>query len=169
MGAGKCRPGTGWGGENEVSGQCRRFWRISMESCAKFLSWEVSGCHSSELLYLQCFLRLFVIHLWRVTFSSENLVISTFEPNFSSRNSAGRSVVKKLPANARRYKRGGFDPCVGKIPWRNKWQRTPVFLPGESPGQRGLADYSPWGRKESDTTERLSFQFVVLPIIFCPW
>ena len=36
---------------------------------------------------------------------------------------------------------------------RRKWQPTPVFLPGESHGQRSLAGYSPWGHKESDTTE----------------
>ena len=35
-------------------------------------------------------------------------------------------------------RRRGFDPWVGKIPWRRKWQPTPVFLPGESPGQRSL-------------------------------
>ena len=40
--------------------------------------------------------------------------------------------------------------------WGRKWQPTPVFLPGESHGQRSLAGYSPWGRKESDMTERLS-------------
>ena len=49
-----------------------------------------------------------------------------------------------------------FDPWVGKILWQGAWQPTPVFLPGESHGQRGLAGYSPWGRKESDTTERLN-------------
>ena len=37
--------------------------------------------------------------------------------------------------------------------WRKNWQPTPVFLPGEAHGQRSLAGYSPWGRKESDTTE----------------
>ena len=42
-------------------------------------------------------------------------------------------------------RRHGFYPWVGKIPWRRKWQRTPVFLPGESHGQRSLTDYSPWG------------------------
>jgi len=42
--------------------------------------------------------------------------------------------------------------------WRRKWQPTPVFLPGKSHGQRNLVGYSPWGRKESDTTERLHFQ-----------
>ena len=39
--------------------------------------------------------------------------------------------------------------------WRRKWQPIPGFLPGESHGQRSLVGYSPWGRKESDTTERL--------------
>ena len=38
-------------------------------------------------------------------------------------------------------------------PWRRKWQPTPVFLPGKSHGWRNLAGYSPWGRKELDTTE----------------
>ena len=49
-----------------------------------------------------------------------------------------------------------FNPCVGKIPWSRAWQPTPVFLPGGSHRQRRLADDSPWGRKESDTTEGLT-------------
>ena len=44
-------------------------------------------------------------------------------------------------------RRCGFDPWVGKIPWRRKWQPTPVFLPGEFHGQRSLAGYSSWGGK----------------------
>ena len=58
----------------------------------------------------------------------------------------GAQTVKNLPA---------CDPWVGKIPWRRKWQPTPVFLPGKSHGQRSLAGYSPWTLKESDTTEKL--------------
>ena len=50
-------------------------------------------------------------------------------------------------------RRPSFDPWVRKIPWRREWQSSPVFLPGESHGQRSLAGYSPWGHKESDTTE----------------
>ena len=46
-----------------------------------------------------------------------------------------------------------LDPWVEKIPWRRKWQPTPVFLPGESHGQRNLVGYSPRGQKESDMTE----------------
>ena len=44
-------------------------------------------------------------------------------------------------------RRPRFNPCIRKIPWRRKWQPTPVFLPGKSCGQRSLAGYSPWGRK----------------------
>ena len=54
--------------------------------------------------------------------------------------------VKRLPAMWESG-RPGFDPWVGKIPWRRKWQPTPVFLPGESPGQRSLVGYSQWGHK----------------------
>ena len=64
-------------------------------------------------------------------------------------------MVKNLPGNA--GDRLGLDLGVGKIPWRREWQPTPVFLPGESQGQSSLAGYSPWGQKESDTTELLTF------------
>ena len=53
--------------------------------------------------------------------------------------------------------RPGFDPWVGKFPWRRKWQPTPVFLLGKSHGPTSPVGYSPWSRKESDTTERLHF------------
>ena len=56
------------------------------------------------------------------------------------------------PESACQCKRFAFDPWVGKIPWRRKWQPSPVFLPGKSQGQRGLAGYSPWGGKELDQT-----------------
>ena len=49
--------------------------------------------------------------------------------------------------------RHGFHSWVGKTPWRRAWKPSPVFLPGESHGQRNLAGYSPQGRKESDMTE----------------
>ena len=52
-----------------------------------------------------------------------------------------------------RCNRRGFDPWVGKIPCRRAWQPTPVFLPGESHGQRSLTGYSPQGHKETDMTE----------------
>ena len=49
--------------------------------------------------------------------------------------------VKKPPAS----RRPRFSPWVRKTPWRRKWQPTPVFLPGETHGQRNLEGYSPWG------------------------
>ena len=56
--------------------------------------------------------------------------------------------LKRLPAMQATW--------VEKIPWRRKWLPTPVFLYGESHGQRSLVGYSPWGRRESDRTERLT-------------
>ena len=64
-------------------------------------------------------------------------------------------VVKNLPANAGdRRKKCRFDPWVGKIPWKRKWQPTPAFLPGKFRRQRSLVGYSPWGRR---VWTRLSF------------
>ena len=59
---------------------------------------------------------------------------------------------KRLPA----IQGCGFDFWVGNIPWRRKWQPTPVFLPGKSHGQRSLGGCSPWGGKEWDTTEHFT-------------
>ena len=55
--------------------------------------------------------------------------------------------------SACQFRRLGFDPWVGEIPWRRKWQPTPVFMPGKSHGQRSLVGYSPWGHKELNRTE----------------
>ena len=51
--------------------------------------------------------------------------------------------------------------------WRRKWQPTPVFLPGESQGRESLVGCRLWGRRESDTTERLHFHFSLFT--FMPW
>ena len=55
----------------------------------------------------------------------------------------------------RRCQRHEFDPCIGKITWRRKWQCTPVFFLGKFHGQRSLLGYSP-RVAESDMTEWLS-------------
>ena len=77
-------------------------------------------------------------------------------------------------APACQCKRLGFDPWVGKIPWRRAWKPTPVFLPRESDGQRSLVGYSPWGCKELDTSEWLSMHahFIIHHMSFqwqFPW
>ena len=51
----------------------------------------------------------------------------------------------------------GSIPGSGRFPWRRKWRPTPVFLPGEFHERRSLEGYSPWGCKESGTTEQLRF------------
>ena len=65
----------------------------------------------------------------------------------------GGTSGKESTCQRRKHKRGGFNPWVGKIPWRRKWQPTPVFLPEESHGQRSLAGLQSTGHKESDMTK----------------
>ena len=90
--------------------------------------------------------------------SQENQVplecpISEVSPNSKIWSFPGEANGKEPTCQCRRHKRCGFDPWVGKIPWRRAWQPFPVFVPGESHRQRSLAGYSPWCHKESDTTE----------------
>ena len=66
---------------------------------------------------------------------------------------SGGTSGQEPTCQCRRHKRLGLDPWVRKIPWRRERQSSPVFLPGESHGQRSLAGYSLWGRKELDPTE----------------
>ena len=73
-----------------------------------------------------------------------------------ARKRTGLPCLPSGKESAFQCRRVGFDPCVRLIPWRRKWQHTPVFLPGKSYGQRSLAGYSTWDCKESDTTEQLS-------------
>ena len=61
----------------------------------------------------------------------------------------GISVVKNLPASLGDM--GWLDPWVQKIPWRRRWQLTPIFLPGKSHGQRSLAGYIVNGITKSQT------------------
>ena len=56
-------------------------------------------------------------------------------------------AVKNWPTNAGDIRDVDSIPGWGRLPWRRAWQPTPVFLPGESHGQRSPAGYSPWGRR----------------------
>ena len=73
-------------------------------------------------------------------------------------------MVKHLSTmrETRVWSLGQEDPLWVRKIWvrRRKWQSTPVLLPGKSHGQRSLVGYSPWGRKESDTTEQLHFTYL---------
>ena len=77
----------------------------------------------------------------------KNCISHSFQIQILYSGSDGRVCLQ-----CRRHKRCGFNPWVGKIPWRRTWQPTPVFLPGKSHGQRNLAGYGPWCHKESDRT-----------------
>ena len=63
----------------------------------------------------------------------------------------------------------GSVPRSGRFPWRRAWKPTPIFLPGESHGQRRLAGCSPWGHKESDTTKQLTCSLTGAPIFVWAW
>ena len=63
------------------------------------------------------------------------------------------TLVAQMVKNCLKCGKPRFDSWIGKFPWRRAWQPTPVFLPGESHGQRNLVGYGPWGLKELDTTE----------------
>ena len=65
----------------------------------------------------------------------------------------GGSVVEGFARQCRRHREHRFDPWIGKILWGRKCQPTPVFLPGETLGQRSLASYSPWGHWHDWMTE----------------
>ena len=77
----------------------------------------------------------------------------------------GGSEAKKSSCQCRRY---GFDPRVGRIPWRRKWQPTPVFLPGKSHGQRSLAVYSLWGHKRVKNNLATERQFSLKIVLSTP-
>ena len=64
---------------------------------------------------------------------------------------AGGSSGKEPTFQGRRHKRRGFDPWVGKIPWRRAWQSTPVFLLGDSPWTEEPGSCGCWGHKVKHT------------------
>ena len=69
-------------------------------------------------------------------------------------------LVAQMVKCCLQLERPRFDPWVGRMPSRRTWQPTPALLPGKSYERRSLIGYSPWGRKESDITERLQWVFI---------
>ena len=127
-------------------------------STASQFSW-CSGSVSWLLLQFQDFLVFFFLDR---TTSSPFLPISKEVILLMFSNSVSESSVLGLPrwlsskesaCQCRRCSQETWIQSLGKIPWRRAWHPTPVFLPGESHGQRSLVGYSPWVA-ESDTTAR---------------
>ena len=88
----------------------------------------------------------------------------------------GGTSGKEPVCQCRRQKRCGFNPRVRKIAWRRTRQPTPVFLPGESHGQRSLVEYSPWGCKSvrhclyfRAAFPKVLCQQVLIRFRFCQW
>ena len=77
---------------------------------------------------------------------SKNLNLSKLQ---ETADFPGGASGKEYARQCRRHQSYRFDPWVGKIPWRRAWHPTPGFLPRQSHGQRSLAGYRPWGRRES--------------------
>ena len=71
-----------------------------------------------------------------------NSILDVYKEDFPGLFPGGASG-KEPTCQSRRHKRRGFNPWVGKVPWRRTWQPTAAFLPGEFHGQRSLAGYSP--------------------------
>ena len=88
--------------------------------------------------------------MWLVGISSRGLL------QFLSRLA---TAMKRICLQCRRP---GFNLWVRKIPRGREWQPTAVLLPGEFHGQRSLVGYSPWGPKESDTTEWLTLSLAFM-------
>ena len=99
------------------------------------------------------FWKLFVITHVKAWYKHLPMLMQLKYDLFNQLYFPGGSVIKEPVCQHRRCK---FDPWVGKIPWRRKWQPTPVFLPEKSHGQRNLVGYSPWGCEKLDMTEWLS-------------
>ena len=78
------------------------------------------------------------LHIYKIKFAFFLLIYHSFP---------GGASGKEPTCQCRRQKRCRFNSWVGKIPWRRKWQPTPVFLPEKSDGQRSLVGYNLWGRK----------------------
>ena len=100
---------------------------------------------------------------WGAFHSVSHMVHPLFPSGLGSIVFLGGSEVKAPAWNERDP---GSIPGSGRSPGEGKWQPTPVLLPGESHGGRSLVGYSPWGRKESDTTERLHFHFLGSMVTF---
>ena len=102
-------------------------------------------------------IRLTVSSLWKWPGLVNAVYMSSFKNYFHLLTGSifpGGSDGKSICLQCRRPR---FDPWVRKIPWRRQWQPTPVLLPGKSHGWRSVVGCNPWGRKESDMTERLLF------------
>ena len=122
--------------------QKHQFFIIFMQFCIMwsnlFFSYALKSWYYFKILYFSLFLSNYSMNISLIV---KSLMLLGFAFVFGL---PWRLIGKESACQCTRC---GFDPWVGKILQRRKWQPTPVFLPGKSHGQRSLADYSPWGHK----------------------
>ena len=109
-----------------------------------------SLCQSGQSVYVSC------ICSWNISTRAEILLTKLVQFS-SSRIYLHHPYPRTFHPYPEKYQLSQQWSRCPWIIWRRKWQPTPVFLPGKSHGRRSLVGYSPWGHKESDTTERLHF------------
>ena len=119
-----------------------KWQRKTLQNMANTTNW----CSFLFLSFLRS-CKMFASEPWE----GKNLIFASPWPLI--RGFPGGSVVKESSCRCRSHRRHEFNPWVRGIPWKRKWQPTPVFLPRKSHGLRSLVGYSPWDCKESDTTE----------------
>ena len=107
---------------------------------------KVTGCWQNS-----CLLMLSMLSSLLSNKQQKISVSNTFNQGIS-----GGPSGKESTCQCRICRKYRLQSWVGKIPWRKKWQGSPVFSTIKSHGQRSLLGYSPWGRKESDMTKQLS-------------
>ena len=98
-----------------------------------------------------------------VTLEKYQFLADRMGHDFGTGHDVGGASGKEPACRCRRHEICGFDPGIRTIPWRREQQPTPVFLPGESHGQRSLVGYGPEGRKESDRTEVTEHAHALIP------
>ena len=124
---------------------------LSLWACFQLSTYEPS--RSSSGVYLNCLsdTHLFFLSLGGTSqFFQRHAEIPQLKLTLESSRA---SLVAQTVTVCLQCGRAGFDPWFGKVPWRREQQPTPVCLPGEFHGQRSLASYSPWSRKELGGTE----------------
>ena len=123
--------------DSKVMSRCRR--------CTKALALEGRQTHTDTLGIWRAPMPLCQQIGWVLTGPHFILAVHPRKPTeMKSRWGFPGGISGEEPAcQCRKHKRHGLDPWVGKIPWRRKWQPTPVLVPGESRSQRSLAGYSP--------------------------
>ena len=128
--------------------------------------------HTLQSIFLACFLSLTWLQdshlpiklpsqgLWTCASFHLGYSLCRLSYDFCCFSFPGGTSGKESTCQCRRCKRHRLNPWVWKIPWRRKWQPTPVYFPGKFHGQ-GLAGYSPWGCKESVMTQ-WDLRFILL-------